>query len=75
MVGVELSNGEKLMSDHIVFAAGHSSHELYRDLVENKVDVQAKSFAVGVRVEHPRRLIDAIQYGEFVSDQQWSCSL
>lgn len=70
VVGVELNNGEKLMSDHIIWAAGHSSHELYHDLVENKVDVQAKSFAVGVRVEHPRKLIDTIQYGKFVSDQQ-----
>lgn len=69
VVGVKLSDGRQLKSDHVIWAAGHSSHDLYHDLVKNNVAIQSKSFAVGVRIEHPRRTIDMIQYGKFVSDE------
>lgn len=65
VTGVRLSTGEELHSDHVVLAAGHSAQELYHHLAEAKVAMKAKDFAVGVRVEHPRRLIDALQHGKF----------
>ena len=65
VIGVILSNGEKLYSDHIVMAAGHSAEDLYKELLDKNIAMKAKDFAVGVRVEHPRRYIDQLQHGKF----------
>jgi hypothetical protein len=65
IIGVELSNGEKLYSSSVVLATGHSASEMYHHLEDLKVDMKQKDFAVGVRIEHPRELIDSIQYGKF----------
>lgn len=64
-LGVELNNGEKIFSPYIVLATGHSAKEMYHHLQELKVEMKQKDFAVGVRIEHPRELIDQIQYGHF----------
>jgi uncharacterized FAD-dependent dehydrogenase len=65
VVGVKLSNNETIMSDHIILATGHSASEVYHHLNKNKVEMKQKDFAVGVRIEHPRELIDEIQYGMY----------
>lgn len=65
IVGVELNNGEKLLSRNVVLATGHSAKEMYYHLHELGVSMKQKDFAVGVRIEHPRELIDSIQYGKF----------
>jgi len=65
VIGVELSNGEKIYSDHIILATGHSAKEIYLELKEKNIAMKQKDFAIGVRVEHPRELIDQIQYGKF----------
>jgi len=65
IVGVQLNNGEKLFSKYVVLATGHSAKEMYYHLHDLKVDMKQKDFAVGVRIEHPRELIDSIQYGKF----------
>ncbi len=64
-IGVELSTGEQFFSDHIILAAGHSAREIYHHLKEINVEMKPKDFAVGVRVEHPREVIDRIQYGDY----------
>lgn len=64
-VGVELSTGEKIYSDHVVLATGHSAQDLYHHLEEINVAMKPKDFAIGVRVEHPRRYIDSLQHGSF----------
>jgi len=46
----------------VILACGHSAKELYQFLEGNHIAIQAKGLAVGVRVEHPQRLIDQIQY-------------
>lgn len=65
VVGVLLSTGEKLYSDHVILATGHSAQDLYQHLADKKISMKAKDFAVGVRVEHPRRYIDQLQHGKF----------
>jgi hypothetical protein len=65
VIGVELQNGEKLYSDHVVLAAGHSAQEMYTHLLESGVELKQKDFAVGVRIEHSRRHIDKIQHGQW----------
>lgn len=68
-IGVELNSGEKIYSDHIIMAFGHSASEMYTDLSAQNVPMAAKDMAVGVRMEHPRALIDKIQHGQFCADQ------
>ena len=61
--GGRLDTGEELACDHVVLAPGHSARDTYAMLEEAGVALMAKPFAVGLRVEHPRELIDRIQYG------------
>lgn len=68
--GVKLSDGRIIESDHIVLATGHSAREMYYHLEENKVAMKQKDFAVGVRIEHPRVLIDEIQHGQFFENAE-----
>jgi len=46
----------------VILATGHSARDVYRFLYNNKVEIEAKNLAVGVRLEHPATLIDQIQY-------------
>ena len=53
---------DKEYKGSVILATGHSARDVYRYLVEAKVEVEAKGIAVGVRLEHPSHLIDQIQY-------------
>jgi uncharacterized FAD-dependent dehydrogenase len=46
----------------VILATGHSSRDLYELLQHNRIAMETKLFAMGVRVEHPQELIDMIQY-------------
>ena len=49
--------------DYFILATGHSSSDIYTSLAKiNPLALEAKTFAAGVRVEHPRSIIDEIQY-------------
>ena len=63
--GVVINNDEKLMTDIVVVACGHSARDTYKVLHERNVGMEAKAFAIGLRVEHPQEVIDKAQYGEF----------
>ncbi|MET0386717.1 MAG: FAD-dependent protein [Polyangiales bacterium] len=65
--GVQLQSGELLEAPHVVLATGHSASDVYTFLLEQGVQLEAKPFAMGVRIEHPQRLIDRIQYGASAS--------
>ena len=65
VVGVKLDSGEELLSDHVILAAGHSAHEIYEHLEQNQVAMKQKDFAVGVRIEHSRRDMDRMQFGDY----------
>lgn len=60
--GVVLRDGSIVEGIAVVLATGHSSRDIYRMLHDKGILLEAKSFAVGVRVEHPQELIDRIQY-------------
>ena len=68
--GVKTSKGETFEASHVVLAVGHSAKEMYAHLKDHQVQMKAKDFAVGVRVEHPRRLIDEIQHGQFCESDE-----
>ena len=63
-----LSDGSELHTDAVVLALGHSARDTFDMLYKNGVDMEAKPFAVGLRVEHPALFIDRSQYGETGSD-------
>lgn len=48
--------------DAVILATGHSARDIYRLLHRKNIRIEAKPFALGVRVEHPQALIDSIQY-------------
>jgi len=50
------------MSEDVILATGHSARDIFRMLDKNGVKIEAKPFALGVRIEHPQDLIDRIQY-------------
>jgi uncharacterized protein len=60
--GVITSEGEKYMSPYVILSTGHSSRDIYEICNRRGVNLEMKSFAMGVRVEHPQELIDKIQY-------------
>jgi len=60
-IGVETSSGERFHGA-VVLATGHSARDVYRFLNKQDIDINAKSLAMGVRLEHPQQLIDRIQY-------------
>ncbi len=62
MRGVVLGEGEKLLAEGVILATGHSARDIFHLLHEKDILVEAKPFAMGVRVEHPQQLIDKIQY-------------
>lgn len=64
---VVLANGEELGAEAVVLATGHSARDVYELLDGMGVRLQAKGFALGVRIEHPQPLINRIQYGRFAS--------
>lgn len=60
--GVVLNDGQRVECAAVILATGHSARDIYEMLYRNGVNLEAKSFAVGVRIEHPQPLIDTIQY-------------
>lgn len=60
--GVMTAGDEKYHSSVVILATGHSSRDIYGILKNRGIKLEAKPFAMGVRVEHPQELIDRIQY-------------
>ncbi|RLD63839.1 MAG: FAD-binding protein [Bacteroidetes bacterium] len=60
--GVEINNDLKITAKAVILATGHSAIDIYELLNKKNIQLQAKPFAMGVRIEHPQSLIDSIQY-------------
>jgi uncharacterized FAD-dependent dehydrogenase len=65
--GVRTENGDVLSSSQVVLATGHSATDMLLHLQVSGVHVEGKSFAMGLRVEHPQSEINKIQYREFAA--------
>ncbi|MFN3397631.1 MAG: FAD-dependent oxidoreductase, partial [Sulfurimicrobium sp.] len=61
--GVVLAGGERIASDHVVLAVGHSARDTFRMLHQRGVYIEAKPFSIGFRIEHPQALIDRCRFG------------
>jgi uncharacterized FAD-dependent dehydrogenase len=56
------ASGNNFEADQVVLATGHSAKDIYLLLHKKNILIEAKPFALGVRIEHPQTLIDSIQY-------------
>ena len=62
ITGIELNNSEKIKCKQLILASGHSARDIYDILYHRNVMLEQKSFAIGVRIEHPQTLINEMQY-------------
>lgn len=60
--GVRLADGSSIDTRAVILATGHSARDVYEMLLRQGIALEAKTWAMGVRVEHPQDLIDEIQY-------------
>ena len=75
--GVECGDGRRVEGAAVVLATGHSARDVYYALHDAGIRLEAKAFAMGVRIEHPQALIDSIQYhgaerGEYLPAASYS---
>jgi uncharacterized FAD-dependent dehydrogenase len=60
--GVELASGGKIKAEVVILATGHSARDIFEMLHRQNILIEAKPFALGVRIEHPQEIIDRAQY-------------
>ena len=63
LTALELEDGRRIECDHAILAIGHSARDTFVKLQERGISMDAKPFAMGVRIEHKQSLIDMAQYG------------
>jgi uncharacterized FAD-dependent dehydrogenase len=66
---VQTQNGNTITGDAVVLATGHSANDIFALLSSKKVLIEAKPFALGVRIEHPQEIIDRVQYHCILRDE------
>lgn len=66
--GVTLLDGATLDADRLVLATGHSARDIFEMLARQKIAIERKDFAMGVRVEHAQSIVDEMQYHAKVRD-------
>ena len=62
MKGVVYNEGHRREAAAVVLATGHSARDIYELLLRRNIRIEAKPFALGVRIEHSQQLIDQTQY-------------
>lgn len=72
--GVKINGGEVCECSRVVLATGHSARDIYMMLDKQGITLESKGFALGVRAEHPQKLIDSIQYHRIISEYLPSAS-
>ena len=62
------ADGDRIPTKALILATGHSARDIFELFYQKQILIEAKPFALGVRVEHPQSIIDAIQYHCLVRD-------
>jgi hypothetical protein len=76
--GIKTHQGDKIEGEAVILATGHSARDIFHLLHDKKILIEAKPFAIGVRVEHQQNLIDRVQYhcfpdrGEYLPASSYS---
>ena len=68
--GVKTNRGEVMESNHVIVAVGHSARDTFEKMYERQIEIVAKPFAIGARIEHPQTLIDQAQYKAFAGHEK-----
>ena len=67
IAAVQVNGADWIECDHLILAIGHSARDTFQMLLEKDIAMERKPFAMGVRIEHPQRMIDISQYGAEIS--------
>jgi len=75
--GVVVCSDQAFSAESVILATGHSARDIYYLLRKHNIHVEAKPFALGVRIEHPQQIIDQAQYhcevrGEYLPPSYYS---
>ena len=60
---VTLESGERIATNHVVLAVGHSARDTFQMIHDKGIYIEAKPFSIGFRIEHPQSLIDQARHG------------
>lgn len=63
--GIEVNHQEQIPCECLVLAIGHSARDTFQMLYDKGIQMEAKPFAVGVRIMHPQKMINESQYGKY----------
>lgn len=66
--GVVLQTGERIATNHLILAVGHSARDTFEMVHRKGIYIEAKPFSIGFRIEHPQSLIDKARYGKSYSE-------
>lgn len=77
---IQVNNTDIVECDKLVLAIGHSARDTFELLLKRNTAMEKKSFAIGVRVQHPQQIIDEAQYGSLAgklpaADYKLTCNL
>ena len=70
VTGVKTKSGREFRSNQVVLATGHSAEDVLEHLCEIGVQVEGKSFALGLRIEHPQTEINRIQFRQHAENKK-----
>lgn len=70
LAAVKLVDGTVINAHQAILAIGHSARDTFSELYDKGIQITAKPFAVGVRIEHPQKLINKAQYKEFAENKR-----
>ena len=61
--GIVLQNGDRIATNHLVLAVGHSARDTFEMIHKRGIYIEAKPFSIGFRIEHPQSVIDQSRFG------------
>ncbi len=64
LTGLIINDKEEIKTEAVILAPGHSARDTFKVLSDHDLEMNPKAFAIGLRVEHPREMIDHSQYGK-----------
>lgn len=64
LTGIEVNGEDRIETENLILALGHSSRDTLRMLRDRGIDMEQKPFSIGVRIQHPQKWIDKAQYGD-----------
>lgn len=65
-----INDGEEVKTNDVILAIGHSARDSYEKLYDRNLEMEAKPFSIGLRIEHQAEMINKCQYGDFYDDER-----